>query len=399
MGLPKVQITIKGGGLGRVPTINDGITGLLIRGNKVTASLTDTNKAYKTSQLISSVADFEALAESDTSLNSSDLPDLHEQVQDFYNQTGRGSELWLLLLATDDTFESVFAVDGKADKLIEASQGRVRLLGISHYEGGDTPTAESGGFTGNLHGAVNVAQQFALRQQSSSRPLSVLIAGNSMDTDLSKLTDYAGGSSNRVSLLISGKKAESKQAALGLLLGNLSLLPVQRSLARVKNGALPISTATLTSGVPVEEYAGTFSTLHDKRYIFFRNYTGLAGYYVSDDLTLTSNTDDNATISLGRTIDKVLRLAYVTYIEELAEEILLDDGKLSAAHVKYLEAKIENVVNETMTNKGEVSGFSVFIDPEQNILSTSELNVDLRVTPVGYAKTINITIGFINPQS
>lgn len=398
MALPKVNINIQGGGLGRVPTINDGIAGLLIRGTMATSALTSTHKAYKAPQLIGSLADLEALAETDTSLSKTSAPLFWAQLQDFYNQAGNGSELWLLALTTDDTFADVFGAGGKADQLVEIAQGRVRLLGVSHYEGATNPTAATDGLKGNLHGAVSVAQAFAERQQTNSRPLSVLIAGHEAVDDLRDLKSYAGGSENRVSILISGKEVGSKQAALGLALGTLATLPVQRSLARVKNGALPISTATFTNGKTVEEEAGKWNTLHDNRYIFFRSYTGLSGYYISDDLALVTNTNDTATIALGRTIDKVIRLAYVTYIEELAEEVLLEDGKLSVAHVKYLESKIENVVNESMTNNNEISTFTAFVDPDQNILSTDELNVDLRITPVGYAKTINLTIGFINPQ-
>ena len=95
---------------------------------------------------------------------------------------------------------------------------------------------------------------------------------------------------------------------------------------------------------------GSWETLNDKRYIFFRSYTGLAGYYISNDLALVANTNDTATIALGRTIDKAVRLTYSTYIEEVGEEVLLEDGKLAVANVKYLESKIENVINETMTN-------------------------------------------------
>ena len=239
------------------------------------------------------------------------------------------------------------------------------------------------------------AQAFAQRQQAAARPLSVIIGGDG--AVLADLKDYAGGSNDRVSMLISATSGD-KRAAVGLALGRLSGLPVQRSLARVKNGALPVTQAYFTDGKTAEEQMSTWQTLHDKRYLFFRGYAGLSGYYIADDLTLTANTGDTATIALGRTIDKAVRLAYATYIEEVAEEVILEDGKLAAANVKYLESKIENAVNETMTNAGELSAFRAFIDPEQNILSTSRLEVDLRLTPVGYSKTISIQIGFENPS-
>ena len=272
--------------------------------------------------------------------------------------------------------------------MVEQSGGRLRLLGVAHRT---TTSFATDGLKYDLHTAVTEAQSFATRQQSAARPLSVIIGGD--EADLASLKDYADGTNDRVSMLISAT-SDDKRAAVGLVLGRLSELPVQRSLARVKNGALPVTQAYFTDGKTAEEQMGTWQTLHDKRYIFFRGYTGLSGYYVSDDTELVSNTNDTATISLGRTIDKAVRLAYSTYIEEVGEEVILENDKLAAANVKYLESKIENVINETMTNNDELSDVRAIIDPEQNILSTSELKVDLRLTPVGYAKTINVQIGF-----
>ena len=393
MSLPKVSIEITPGGLGRVPALNDGVAGLLITGKKnKTASSSDT--LYNTPKPIFSLEDLDAL-----NITKTSHKEVYTQVEDFYSQAGKGGELWLVLLPTDETFANIFAASGNADKLAEAAQGRIRLLGISH---GETTSgslkAATEGLKGNVHAAVPLAQGFAKRQRSSNRPLSIIVAGSNLD-DPTDLKTYTGGDNNRVSMLISGREVGSKVAALGLVLGTLSRLPVQRSLARVKNGALPISAATLTNGDAIEKHAGKFSDLHEKRYLFFRNYTGLTGYYIADDLALTKNTDDNATVALARVIDKTLRLTYITYIEELADEILLEDGKLSAANVKYLEGKIENVINETMTNNAEISAVAAYIDPEQNILATDELEVELRVTPVGYSKIITVKIGFINPQN
>ena len=396
MALPSVKITIKGGGLGRVPVLNDGVAGLLITGELTAVPALNNNstalqKAYVNPLQLGSIKDLEQLSLTPSSNSTPSHAVIQKHVQDFYNVAGDGAALWLMLLPKSGTavaFNKVFAAGGPADKMVEQSGGRLRLLGVAHRTA--TPTAVDG-LKYDLHEAVTEAQAFATRQQSSARPLSVIVAGD--DANLASLKDYSGGSNDRVSMLISGTSTD-KRAAVGLVLGRLSGLPVQRSLARVKNSALPVTQAYFTDGKTAEEQMGVWNTLHDKRYIFFRSYTGLSGYYVSDDTALVANTNDAATIALGRTIDKAVRLAYATYIEEVAEEVVLEDGKLAVANVKYLESKIENVVNETMTNNGELSDFNATIDPEQNILSTSELKVDLRLVPVGYAKTISVQIGF-----
>ena len=53
-----------------------------------------------------------------------------------------------------------------------------------------------------------------------------------------------------------------------------------------------------------------------------------------------------------------------------------------------------------MTASGELSGdggdngVQVYIDPTQDVLATSTINVELRVRPFGYARYINVLLGF-----
>ena len=400
MALPSVNITIKSGGLGRVPLLSDGVAGLLITGEltsvpTINNSSSALQRAYDTPVQLGSVKDLEALSLEPESNSKLSHALIQRHVKDFYNTAGDGAQLYLMLLPKSGTaasFTNIFAAGGPAEKMVEQSSGRLRLLGVAHRT---TTSTATDGLKYDLHDAATQGQSFATRQLSAARPLSIIVAGD--EADLSSLKDYAGGASDRVSMLVSSTSSD-KRAAVGLVLGRLSQLPVQRSLARVKNGTLPVTQAYFTDGKTAEEQMGTWETLNDKRYIFFRSYTGLAGYYISNDLALVANTNDTATIALGRTIDKAVRLTYSTYIEEIAEEVLLEDGKLAVANVKYLESKIENVINETMVNASELSSVRAIIDPEQNILSTSKLDVDLRLVPVGYAKQISVQIGFKNPQ-
>ena len=393
MALPQVNITITKGALGRVASVNDGIAALLLTGTK-TKSASTSDKLYSKANRVFSIADLTTLG-----ITKDAYADAQKQVQDFYNAAGTGAELWVQLLPKDTSFAEVFNADGIAEKLRLPAAGRINVLGVSHGElSGSTLKAATGGLRGGVQAAVPLAQAFALRQQEQSQPLQVILAGN--EATLGDLEDYKGGTNTHVSLLIGGSEAGSKVAALGTTLGTLVSLPVQRSLARVKNGALPISEGTFTDGSNVEEKADQYASLHEKRYLFFRTYTGLSGYYIADDSTLAAPSDDLSTIARGRTISKAMRLTYITYAEEIAEEIFVEsDGKLAPANVKYLESKLENVLDQNMTNVGEISNVAAYIDPNQNVLSTDKLEVELRIVPVGYTKTISVKIGFTNPQT
>jgi hypothetical protein len=73
------------------------------------------------------------------------------------------------------------------------------------------------------------------------------------------------------------------------------------------------------------------------------------------------------------------------------------DGTLEPGFCKWLSQQIENLINNTMTANREISSVKCFIDPEQNILSTNQLNVVIGIVPVGYATQIEISLGFNNP--
>ena len=394
MALPKVSVTVTEGGIGRTPLIEDGVAGIIHTGEAVTGKL-DLDKVYQ----LFSVKDAEALG-----IGSTKNAALFEQIQDFYTVTKEGTELFIVVVASSKTFADIFSTSaGAAVSVVNASNGRVRLLGVSHLEvQGNSVKAASDGLPGNLTGAVTAAQNLANGYQERNQPFQIILAGNSLSA-INGLKDYSSGSNNRVSLLISGRHLNKKVAALGITLGTLAKLPVQRGLGRVKNGPLPIANATFTntsaaSPATTEENVALYSALHNKRYLFIRTYPGKVGYYFADDPTLSATTDDTSAISDGRVIDKAIRLANNTYTEELGEEVLLEeDGSLSSGQIRYLSEKMENVLNQTMTVNGEISNAEVYIDPEQNILSNDTLTAEIRITKVGYSKSITVRLGFVNP--
>lgn len=397
MALPQVSIKVTKGGIGRTPLIEDGVSGMIHTGEAVAGKLM-LNKAYQ----LFNVKDAEALGITD-SVNG----DVLTEIEDFYTVAGEGTELFIMLVGSTETFTNIFSTSSanqRAVLIVNASGGRLRLLGVSHLEvssGSIKPAVD--GLPGNLIGGVTSAQTLAKHYQGKNQPFHVILSGDKLST-LSGLKDFSTASNNRVSMLISGRSLKKKKAALGITLGTLAALPVQRGLGRVKNGPLPITNAVFTntpsSGTQEtpERNVSLYTNLHDRRYLFIRHYPGKVGYYFADDPNLSAVTDDTPTISDGRVIDKVIRLANDTYIEELGEEVLLEeDGSLASGQVKYLSEKMENVINQTMTINGEISSTEVYIDPKQNILTNDTLQAEIKIIKVGYSKSITIRLGFVNP--
>ncbi|MDR0582256.1 MAG: DUF2586 family protein, partial [Prevotellaceae bacterium] len=83
---------------------------------------------------------------------------------------------------------------------------------------------------------------------------------------------------------------------------------------------------------------------------------------------------------------------------------LTDAGELAPAVAKSWEAEVEAAIITQMTAEGNLGndptnpnddGVQCFIDYAQNVAATSKVAVSLKVKPYGYAKYIDVKLGFL----
>ncbi len=204
-----------------------------------------------------------------------------------------------------------------------------------------------------------------------------------------------------MAVLIGDTVANSKGACAGLLAGRIAAIPVQRSVARVKSGAIKATQLYLGSQ-PAE--LGNPDIINDAGYICSRTFIGKAGYYWCNDHLATADSDDYKLIQRRRVIDKAYRIAYKTLVDELGDEIpVTDDGYIPAPTVKSIQNKVETSIANQMTLYGNLcvnpsnsndTGVQCYIDYRQNVVATSLLQIQLRVKPHGYPKYIDVYLGF-----
>jgi len=288
-----------------------------------------------------------------------------------------------------------------AIKLLNFAAGKIKVLGIltddtAVYTGG-TGLSQTHSINDDVYTAASNMQLLAAQFFAQETPFRAVIGGTSYNGTATGLTDGTTMSNNRVAILI-GDTVSGNGAAVGLLLGRLAVIPVQRKISRVKTGALTNTTAYIGT-VLAEQYTDT-SVLNDKAFITFRTFPNKSGYYFTGDPTRTATTDDFDTVARGRVIDKAHILAYAVYVNEVDDEVPVNaDGTLNAGYCKYLEQQIINQINLLMTANNEISAVDAFVDPAQNVLATNTVNVVLKITPVGYSTEINVTLGFKNPAN
>lgn len=392
--LPRVKIFFENGNLGLVTPSPDGLLGILCTGATVaeTFALATPYQLFKFSDLTT------------LGITQANNPTIYKLIQEFYAEAGDGTEVWLMGFA--DTVKLSDMVDitnvNTGKKLVDYCNGKLRGLVISRTpDVSYTPTITNG-LDADVALARTNAQAFATSYTDNQfAPLFVLIEGyayNGTPGDLTDLTATTG--TNRVSIMIGDTVASSPKAAMGVLAGRLAASPVQRNVARVKDGPLAPDSTFITS-TPTE--LANVAAIHDKGYITFRTFVNQSGYYFNDDFTAAIATDDYSHLTARRTIDKAYRIAYTTLLQWLLDEIQVNaDGTLPNGVVKSWQAEVENTIAAQMTANGELSGdvtngdkgVECFIDAAQNIVSTSKLVVRIRVRPFGYPRFIDVYLGF-----
>lgn len=359
MGLPKINVVVNNGGLGRVEDLGGGVPAIIVKMETAPAG--------------------HAFGEAKTYLGFEGLPEELQKsdVLQMYFKMAEGYKVYVMPVPAATSSESVLNKDAEAPyakQLIEAGKGEIALLAVA-----DALTSET------LPTALVAAQNLGTVAATAFEPVVFLLAARYAED----LPDLTQASYDHCSVLVSETGAE-----LGLLLGRLASTPVQRQPGRVKDGALPL-TDTSINGKRPENARLEIETASSKGYVTIYTISGKAGYYFADAPMACSVTSDFAEIPLRRVIDKLIRTAYGVYVNELMDEIALEsNGTLSPGVIKYYEGLIENSVNKQMVAEGEISGCRAYMDAHQNVVSTGKLTVSLQVIPMGYSKEITVNLGF-----
>lgn len=357
MNLPNVKIVIGSGSMGNVTLSDDGISGMILTGTAVPEKL-ELNKVY----VLGGMTDLKKYG-----IEEKTNPLLVKDLTAFYSAAGEGAELHLLVVSEATTLTQICAnEDGSPlNRLINSSAGRIRLVGINR-----------------------------------NTPFRVFIPAIGWTGETDGLYQPREGSCNRIAVVMAsdGKIGESKlySAAIGQVLGRTAKISVHQNLGRVRDGAIA-STGYMTDGKTPEEHFSELGILNDAGYIFYRTYIGKNGYYLNGDAMAAPTTDSYCYLSSGRVIDKAAVIAYRTYIDEILDNIEVDpeSGTIPTAICKSFEASIIRAVNTNMN--GEISSFTAYIDPSQNILANGHMEITCKIVPLATLREITVNLSLENP--
>lgn len=383
-----VKFIRENGGLGRTLASEDATSGLIVYGE------TAVEKA-----LILSVEELEALGVSATS-----HPVLHYQVSEFF-RINLGAKLYVQAVATSDQNYTEVKV------LQNFAQGKIRQLAVCDFK-----TASS-----NLQTCVKKLQAIAKELGQRITPLSILFSLKIQTSEMTSLPDLHAMESDKVSVIIGQDGAgrgnflhqtNPSLSCIGTILGALSKAQVHESVAYVERQnlvtttydkaltgdewkALELDVPAFCDGSKLGDYTPQqLDSLNDKGYIFLTQYAGNAGTYANDSFTASPLNSDYAYIENNRTLDKAIRAVNRVLVPKISAPVYIDPdtGYLEAANVAALEALCDEPLDE-MKRNGELSGYRVYIEPRQNVLQKSKLEVVIKIVPVGTLRQIEVKIG------
>ena len=389
MGQPTITINRGQGGLGRPLASKDHVSGFIMP--FVNANLPAGFSTTDRIKVVYSIAEAEALGITKAGVYTKVL---WYHLNQFFVKQPKG-KLYVMLL--DST-----SVDlGSVKTLQYYAEGEIRQVAFYNPLSAFSTTN------------CNTLQTHATTLESENMPLSILYAGNFQSVaNIGALADLRALSNKNVSVVIGEDGANEGKAladsesysitCIGATLGTIALAEVFRNIGHVGrfnqvDGAefeVPAIALGTTTTLVKDQSTSSLDSLHDKGYIFLKKFVGYSGTFYNDSACTIATTSDYAYIENNRTMDKAVRgIRNFLLPFQNAPLYVNENGTLTEDVIALYKNETERAL-EQMERDGEISAFSVTINPEQNVLTTSKISISVKVVPVGVAREIEINIGF-----
>lgn len=384
MALSSINILRQDGGLARPLASADGISGLLFFGGGL-----DSNVSVGMHKLTGPL-DVESILgiTADTVAGGATIK---YHVDEYFRLSESTLYVTIANSATTDFSEII--------ELKDFSKGEMRQIGIFD-ESGELAVS-----------AITAIQGQCEQAEAEYAPVQAIYSSKMVSGEtVEDLVDLRGNESPRVSVLIGEDLTTSSEAArlktsgatlvgtVGTTLGTISQALVHENIGWVSKFNLVEGEFIDPGFIDGSKYdtksTTLLNTLDDYGYTFLRKFIGSNGTYHNFDYTATKETSDFQVINNNRVYDKAFRLIRSSLLPQVNAPLLADsDGKLSVGTIGFFKVLAESGL-KLMEDSREISAYSVDIDPDQSVLSTSKIEIVAKIVPVGVAKTIEVKLGF-----
>ncbi len=330
---------------------------------------------------------------------------MHYHISEYYRIQPNG-RLYIGIFAVPSTFDG-----SEIQTIRNYADGAIRQTGV-YYTNVAFSTAQVTAIQSieaTLEGVYKWGSTlYAPDISGTSNLLTVSNLGLLTANKVSVVIGQDGHGINDANVTISGLgydlfKATGKSiSCLGACLGAVSLASVEEDIAWIQNFNMSDGTeleyVAFSNGQNVKDLAdSTLDFVDSYRYVFLTK-QGIAGSYFNDSHCAIVKTSDYAYIENNRTIDKACRGVYQALLPLLNSPLVVNtNGTLKNTTIATFESPANSYLAQ-MCRDGEISGepgdLRTYIDPAQNVLSTSNIELAITIQPVGVARNIKVNIGF-----
>lgn len=380
---------VKGqGGLNRRLPGEDHISSMIFYATVVIAAFA-TEKIHEINQLL----DAEDLGIVNTDGTSTDIQIIHYHISEFY-RINPGAKLFVAIYdepAGANTFAEVETVQNFAE-------GKIRNMGVW------IKTVFATADMVLIQGILNTLD-------TNNKPISDVLYAADLKaiTTAALVTLRTGVVAPKVSGILGQDGAGTGAAlyttagysitALGAILGAVSKAKVSECIGWVEKfpmNAVELDVPAFANGDLVKSLTqATIDAVDDKGYIFLLKYESDGQVYINDSHTAVVISSDYAYIEANRTMDKAIRQVRKALLPQLNGPVLVDPqaGTLAPEYVTHIENLGDGAL-EQMERDGELSGFKTFVDPDQDVLSTSTVSVAIVNVPIGVSRRFDVKVSY-----
>jgi hypothetical protein len=401
MAINSITFNIQEGGLGRAIPGKDYYSGMVFFPATYPTGFSNTDKIKQ----VFTLEEAEALG-----ITLALYPLEHYHISEYFRmleKTGGTGVLWIYLGDTVglETYDGTQITD-----IQNFADGDLRQVGVYTNET----------FASSLVTDANTAVEALVAE---NKPLVVMLAADfSAVADLSTLADIRVLDKDYVGVIISedgsgvgaalavtlGKSVSS----LGTTMGTIASASVHLNIGWVSAfdvaDSVEFQEPAYANGQLVKDISNTqIDAINDLGYISMVKRQEVAGTFHLDSPLTVPVTSDFAYIENARVIQKETRLIRTRLLPFINAPLYVDalTGKMTEATIFQLESAVLLALNQ-MAVDGEINidqatqklpiG-TVVIDPDQNVIVTSKVNIVVKTVPVGVIREIEVNIGFV-PQ-
>lgn len=409
MNRPRLNIEKLNGQLGRTATTADMTTAVVM--NAIATDDMTLGEIYT----FNTIDDVEALGLNDAYDDTNSVLVYHRLKKMFFNNPSIVIQ-FMPVAQTVTLTQMADKTNNYLAKLLRDKAGECKLAVIALNPAEDYEETVTTGLDADCIAAMYKLQELADFEYTKDRFCDFFLEGRSFSGSASGVLNLRTlesacpdvsvwiGADNDVSNL---KPIYSKYASVEDYVSMISLAEVSQnageqiptfSLTDVTNGYYV--NAGLSSGSHINTYSdANLDLLNEKGLNFATLVPGVVGYHIVDTHTCAPITSDYAYVENNRTIKKAIRLARIAVLPKVKSRLYVDpnSGKLQPEICKSLEVTAQESLRPMLADGDISGGIDCYVNPAQNVLATSKVEMKLTFVPVAIGREITLKIGFNNP--